>query len=195
MALIQRSDLVERIRRAFGLREAGVGSTVSPELVPVILVDDLTGPSIDEGYPRNVVGKVQAGQSVGVYAEVFLIPQGTADLVVTELWIRRGNTTGGVYISRGLTANLNNLLGTQPPLRNMDLRVETVANTRTDSRNQAGLSTMTTILELGSVPTTYVSFPGGFTVPPGSFLNVVPTGNNEGIEVIVWGYERLRTTT
>jgi len=60
MGLVERPSLVEKARRAFGIIQSGFGSTVSDELVPVVLVDDVTGPdTVSQGYPRYAFGNPQ----------------------------------------------------------------------------------------------------------------------------------------
>lgn len=197
MALIQRADLVERMRRAFGLRERGVGSTVSPELVPVILVEDLTGPSIDEGYPRFATAYSAAGASVGVFSEVFLInPAGSSvDLVLQEIWGARDGTAGDIQIRTGNAAALNNLLNTQTIRSNLDLRVQRFPNATVNSRNQAAVIGSQWEFHVVGVAPTWVVIPSQYTVPPGSWISLVPTGNNTGIRARFYWYERLRTTS
>lgn len=199
MAIIQRSDLVERIRRAFGLREQGVGATLSPELVPVVLVDDLTGPSIDTGFPRDVVGRASAGASVGVFAEALVTnpDDSRVDLVLYELWVRRINTAGTFQVRWGANTSLSSLLGTQGWMQNEDLRVRNNnANTRLDARNQAAVMTPSKVLyQQLTTSTSFTVLPLQVTLPPGYWLEAHPAVNNEGVEVVFWGYERLRTTT
>lgn len=196
MALIQRADLVERMRRAFGLRERGVGSTVSPELVPVVIVEDLTGPSIDEGYPREALAIVSAGASAGVYSEVFLYnPEGSAvDLIVELLWTRMSASGTGI-VRLGATTALNNLLGTQTERLNQDMRVQAIPNGRIDSRNQAAVVTATRTFSLFQQSTSWQANPVAITLPPGTYLSFVPQANNTGAYIMAWWTERLRTTT
>ena len=196
MGLIQRADLPERIRRAFGVRERGIGQTISPEIVPVALVDDLTGPAIDEGYPRFCYAYASAGASAGVFSEVFLInPTGSVvDVVVQELQLLRG-TTGTANISEGLVGDLNNMLGTQILRTNLDLRVNQFPNAYVDSRNQAAIIGTRRTYAAGISNSVFTDFPMQWTIPPGAWLSASPVVNNLAMTMQVYWYERLRTTT
>lgn len=193
MALIQRSDLIEKIRRAFNLYEHGVGTTLSPELVPVVLVEDLTSATIGDGYPRRAVGHAEAGASVGVYSEAFLInPTGsTVDLVVDELWLRR-TTNGQARVRMGPNANLNNLLGTQTRRWNVDMRVQDRPNATVDSRNQPATVTATRDWLFTLTANEWLVFPAQLTLPPGTWAQVVPDTNNTAIYTTWYWTERMR---
>lgn len=195
MGLIQRADLVERIRRAFAIRESGVGATMSPEIVPVVIVDDLTGPTIDEGYPRDCVCQVEAGASVGVMAESFLINRvgSSVDLIIKELWGRIGAPGGNLWIRTGVFASLNNMLGTQTYRSNLDRRVQLRPNSYVDSRNQAANVTGDTHLIYPVTQAVTYVFPLQFTLPPGTWLGIVPGTNNTSSALFVYYQERLRT--
>jgi hypothetical protein len=199
MPLLQRAEIAERIRRAFGLRAGeGAGASLSPELVPVVLVEDLTGPSIDEGYPRLCVARSVAGQSVGVFAECFLInrAQTQVDLILSEIWVRRGNTAGLITLHSGLESNLNALLDTNTTRSNLDLRVQLRPNATVNSRNQAAKSTPSNLhLTVTAAVADWVILPTQFTVPPGMWISVSPDINNEACLALFFWTERLRTTT
>jgi len=194
MARVQRPDLPERLRRALSLREPGTGSTVSPEIVPVIILDDLTTPAVDEGYPREVFGRVSAGASVGVFSEIFLInPEASrVDLILYEFWCRRPSGGGGIQLRYGQSSALNNLLGTQTQRFNLDLRVPLRPDARVDSRNQAAVIG-TNMANLDYVPQNeFVIFPMRFTIPPDYWISLVPQANNNAIEGYFYFIERLR---
>lgn len=60
MSIIQRGDLVEKLRRSFNILGGGGVQTLSDELVPVVLVDDVTGSNVlSTDYPRDCFGGVQ----------------------------------------------------------------------------------------------------------------------------------------
>jgi len=69
MSLIQRGDLVEKLRRTFNILGGGGVQTLSDELVPVVLVDDVTGPDVlSTDYPRNCIGGNQVSAVATKYS-------------------------------------------------------------------------------------------------------------------------------
>jgi len=195
MGLIQKPGIGERIRRAFGIREMGEFQSVSPEIVPVVLVEDVTGPTIDEGYPHECLAHVIAGQSAGVMAEIFLINPASSrvDLVVNEAWLNRPSLAGNCYMRTGAESLLNNLLGTQVDIVNMDRRLQLRPNGRVDSRNQAAAIAGDILLRnLWVDDVIYTILPLAITLPPGTFLSFHPSANNNSIYGTIWFTERLR---
>lgn len=193
MPVIQRSELVEKIRRAFNLLGKDVGNTISPELVPVVLVEDLTGPTISEGYPRRAIGQSSAGASVGVFSENFIInPTGsTVDLVIDEVWLKR-STAGQLRLYLGDVSALNNLLGTQTKRWNVDCRTQTRPSANVDSRNQAALVTYNRDWIYDCEAGRWLVVPIQATLPPGKYLGVAPTASNLGCDLFGYWTERLR---
>ena len=196
MGLIQRADLPEKIRRAFGIREKGVGSTISPEIVPVVLVEDLTGPTIDTGYPRLVFGSVASGASAGVYSESFIInPLGAqTDFVLNELWVKL-TSSGILYLRTGVVGSLNNMLGTQDLIWNQDLRTQARPGAYVDSRNEAATVVAERYISLYVVSSAFTVLPTQHTLGPGDWISIYAASYNVGTDLLLWGYERLRTTT
>jgi len=71
VAQIQRAGLSEKLRRAFSIISGSVGSTISDELVGVILVDDVAGPdTIGEGYPARAIGGVSSANLSTFFSKV-----------------------------------------------------------------------------------------------------------------------------
>jgi len=200
VGLIQRADLTERIRRAFGIRESGVGATISPEIVPVVLVEDLTGPSVDQGLPTEAFCRITAGASAGVFSECFLVNRaGSAvDLVLSQIWLQR-SAAGQLTLSYGHVNALNNLF-TLNEMRYLDFRLGFSLKTRpvaqTYSRNQAAVVSADTICAVHAPATpNYTTLPFPATLGPSQFLSIVPDANNTGCTVQIAWVERLRTTT
>lgn len=197
MPMIQRADLVERIRRAFNLVGAGsAGQSLSPELVPVVLVDDLTEPSIDEGYPRDAASYMGAGASVGVFSECFLInPAGSqVDLILYGWWAASSATTS-YNLRAGSVADLTNLIGSQTYRFNLDLRTQLRPNAGINTRNQAAVVTGDILMVFAATTALYSGpfIPLSVTVPPGKFLSIVPVANNTAMYWVPIWKERLRT--
>lgn len=62
MAKIQSNSLVEKLRREFALHGQGVGTTISEELVGVVVVADISGDDvISEAYPKGCFGSEELG--------------------------------------------------------------------------------------------------------------------------------------
>ena len=198
MGIIQRADLPERIRRAFGIREAGVGSTVSPEIVPVAVVEDLTGPAIDTGFPRSAISRGAVGASVGVYSEMFLInPEGSrVDVILEMAWLRNLTSATDTGVRAGTVGQLNNMLGTQTLTWNTDQRLSAKKpNAYIDSRNQAAAVGTLYLTLIGLSTSTYLEAPLNITLGPGDWVSFTPSIVNAGIDTWFFWYERLRTTT
>ena len=197
MGLIQRADLAERIRRAFGIREAGVGTTLSAEIVPVVVVEDLTGPAIDQGYPRLCCGEAAAGASVGVMAESFLInpPNSRVDLIVHQWWTILRSGTEAIVIRTGTQAILADMIGTTVNFFNFDLRTQLRPGAYCDTRNEAAAIGTVLLTGLHQIVDTWYEYPFRFTIPPGEWISVAPSTNNRAVRSLFLWEERLRTTT
>jgi len=73
MALIQRGDLVEKLRDQFGVVQGQVGATLSDELVGVIIVDDVSGPDVvSTQHPVTAIGSSSSASAVGFLSKVGL---------------------------------------------------------------------------------------------------------------------------
>lgn len=198
MSLIQRADLAERFRRAFGLRGSSSLGTVSDELVPVVLVEDLTGPSIDIGYPRLAFGQDQLNASVGEISEIFLVnpPDSRVDVITSQIWFRDTAGAATVILSSGLVSILALMMGagTYGDCVNFDLRGNPAPTAYIDRRQEAAtIGTVRSWLLSHSV-SELTTFPLQWTIPPGHWISFTSGANNRGLEVVFWFYERLRTT-
>ncbi len=73
MALINRPDLVEKLRAAFGVVQGMIGSTLSDELVGVVIVDDVSGADVvSTQHPVNAMGHGSASAEIGFFSKVGL---------------------------------------------------------------------------------------------------------------------------
>lgn len=83
MATIQVPEPVRKLKRQYKARDLE-GLSLAEDLVPVTIVDDLSGPGIaDRGYPRACMGEVGIGGVAGEVGTAWWIPSGTA--VVSRL--------------------------------------------------------------------------------------------------------------
>ena len=197
MGLVQRPDLPERIRRAFGLREPGVGATISPEIVPVVLVDDLTGPSIDEGYPRTALARMVNPAAAGLYSTAIIVnpPESRVDVLISSFWIEV--IAGGVSYSMrsGLVSTLPAPIAAGSEIHFLDRRVSGLPGARIEYHQTAGYLTADFIIVLNTPSIGLLNIPLGLTLPPGRWFGASRTVVNQTITAWWWWTERLRTTT
>lgn len=82
MADIQNPDPVQKLLRQYRIRSP-FGIHLAEELVPVVVVDDISGSSVaDRGYPRDAVGTAEVAAAVGFNGIVAWIP---TNLVLAHL--------------------------------------------------------------------------------------------------------------
>ena len=73
MALIQRADLVEKIRDLFGVTQGSVGGQIVDEIIPVVIVEDVSGPDqVSTLHPLRAIGESSSASSVGFFSKVGL---------------------------------------------------------------------------------------------------------------------------
>lgn len=114
MAFIQAPELARRLQRKFDTDGPGPTHTLAPEIVPVVLVEDLT-PALpeDTGFIRQCVGTVyQAGVAAEyahaqlfnpdgsgsiLHAEMAVVSIGAADTVNVAFYDTRLGNDGSVY--------------------------------------------------------------------------------------------------
>lgn len=79
MADIQTPDPANKLRRQYRSRNLG-GLFLAEELVPVSIVDDLSGSGVaDRGYPRDAIGEVSvAAGGAGNFSQAWWVPTGNA---------------------------------------------------------------------------------------------------------------------
>lgn len=191
MAQIQRSDLVEKLRRAFSIITGSVGSTMSPELVGVVIVDDVTGADvISQAYPRSAVGGSQAAAAVGFNGKIGIEnPVGSGvELFLEKVLVSFQTANGQFSIRRDLTP---------PAGRNAAI------SAWKDRRNQGNPSAITwdenatasdgteMLLQAGLV-NTVIPIPLGITLPPtGETVFVQVQATNATIIATFYWNERL----
>lgn len=197
MAIIQRPGIGERIRRAFGILQTGEFATISPELVPVVLAEDLTGPSIDEGYPRLAVGTRALAASVGEFSEIYLVnPAGAqSDVLLEEIWARVAGAVQDIQVYTGAVGILADMIGAVATgAINLDLRTNLRPAAYIDARQENNVLG-TNILRVNSQQTAlYNIFPLQFTIPPGQWVSLSAGSLNQPFEILFFFTERLRTS-
>jgi len=196
VGLIQRAEIAERLRRAFNLQAAeGIGTTISPEIVPVVLVEDVTGPTVGEGYPHKSFGYQIVTASALVFSENMILNpiNASVDLIVEEVWLWRTAAVGVIDIRKVLVVNIGAAF-LRRYARNADLRLQPETNVQMWYRQQAAVLAGNYIMEALNVPITGAPLilPLNATVPPGVILEFVPDVVNEGCNLMWFGYERVR---
>lgn len=78
MSIIQRPDLTAKVRKAYEITGPDAIQTISPELVPVVILDDLSSKAPTFG----CIGYGTMGASATDYGHVQLYNPATSDLVV-----------------------------------------------------------------------------------------------------------------
>jgi len=79
--IIQNPEAAEKLRVRYKLREP-YAPTLAEEVVPVTVVDDLSGPSENRGYPRGAIGFASpAAGGAGTKAQVIFVPRINQGLV------------------------------------------------------------------------------------------------------------------
>ena len=104
MALIQRADLVEKIRELFGVVQGSVGGQLVDEIVPVVIVEDISGPDqVSTQHPLRAIGssssaaggatffsKVGLQNPIGSGIDIFVSEINVLSTGVDESTIRTG---------------------------------------------------------------------------------------------------------
>lgn len=99
MALIQRADLVEKIRALFGVTQGSVGNQLVDEIIPVVIVEDVSGPDqVSTQHPLRAIGSSDSAAAVGFFSKVGL--QNPVDSQV-DLFLER------IYISSQANGAIN----------------------------------------------------------------------------------------
>lgn len=116
MPIIQRPDLVQKIRKEYELLGPDAIATISPELVPVVIVDDIAERDPD-GPNLAAVGYSTCPAAAGSYSSVLLYnPSGSGKDLFLEQFVYAADNAGiyslrywnaapataGVVINRGL---------------------------------------------------------------------------------------------
>lgn len=99
MPIIQRPDLVEKVRKAYEITGPDAVSTISPELAPVVIVDDLR--QRQEDLERRAVGHAVVAAVAGQYSQtnLYLPPAATATVLKVEHALVSTSGTGVTYLT------------------------------------------------------------------------------------------------
>lgn len=197
MPVIERFDIPEKIRRAFNIRDRGVGETISPEIVPVVIAEDLSGQSLGQDWPREAHGGARQTASAATRSVVAVInPAGSQlDLIVHGIWVRRFDS-GLVKI-----AAVDGPSGyTDDARAYADLRIRSgdpTTGTFPEPTGRVGHQLKAAgdgqeLLEVYSNFSNLTLFPLSFTLPPDTAVCMYPASDNVGIEGVWTWSERLR---
>lgn len=98
--LIQRPDLNDRLVRALGIRERAPASVLSPEVMPVILLEDLTTSSpFERSLTRQAGGFINIGPVGGQYSHLALYnPAGSGTVARLDHVAAWTGATSSIYL-------------------------------------------------------------------------------------------------
>jgi len=106
VALIQRADLVEKIRELFGVVQGAVGGQIVDEIIPVVIVEDVSGPDqVSTQHPLRAMGESSSQAAATFFSKV-----GLQNPVVSEvdIFLERialtVSTSGNIDIRQGVIA-------------------------------------------------------------------------------------------
>lgn len=105
MALIQRADLVEKIRALFGVVQGQVGGQLVDEIIPVVIVEDVSGPDqVSTQHPLRAMGSSNSAAAVGFLSKVGLQnpPGSNIDIFLERLDLLAANAS--VILRQGVIA-------------------------------------------------------------------------------------------
>jgi len=191
MALINRADLVEKLRKAFGVFQGSVGATLSDELIGVVIVDDVSGPDVvSTQHPLTAIGGSNVAAAAGFLGKVGLQNPATSgvDLFVDKVIVQAsGARTLTIRLAAALPATV-----TAGIKSFMDQRVEGNPTGVTFDQN-ATVTFGTQILELRLLTGTTFVVPLGITLGPGDVILVQNQTANQLVDSVEFYWtERIR---
>jgi len=189
MALIQVPDIARKLARRFGIDGPAPADTLAPEIVPVVLVEDLTAPDEeDSGYERTCIGKQSVGALAANYSYVQLYnPSGSGVLVVVEAMILSVGGNSAISIRNYDTAATS--LGTDLSFRDRRLSGAPAAQVR---YVQSGANLGDAVAQAFAVGNDQYLTPLDFLLSPGKGLCTRPdTQNVQNITTLFWSERPL----
>lgn len=112
--LIQRPDLNDRLVRALGIRERAPAATLSPEVVPIVLLEDLSKHSPYERSLQRVAGAFGVHASSGGQQPCIQLknPAASGTVLMLERVCVSGLTIAGRFIIGQGAPSMTDLVGT-----------------------------------------------------------------------------------
>lgn len=193
--MIQTPRPVQKLRGEYKLREQ-LDLTLASELVPVVLVDDLSGPSVaDPGYPRDAMGIISVpGGGAGTNVQCVCVGTGNRGKIYRiNRAIVQKPTAGRAQIQLGLGATITGLtnivtkgyldgrVGTEVP----DLSIqESTPLTAAIDGTQVGIISF-------DVADQQLDIDLGWILPGGEFASIVNQTADEQLRVTYFWTEYL----
>jgi len=190
MALIQRADLVEKIRELFGVTQGSVGGQLVDEIIPVVVVENVSGPdNVSTQYPLRAMGHSDSAAVTAQFSKVGLQnpPRSGVDIFVERLyWFAAGTIVQDIrfgVIAAGPSAGLKTW---------KDFRViGTPAGIIWDENATGTLGTE--LQEVRSLSGESETVELGITLAPGDSIHLQGGSADEAVIQAVWHWiERVR---
>jgi len=186
--LIQRSDTQNRLVRALNIKERVAAPTLHDQVVPVIMVDDLTAETgFDVGTTLPCWGQGTAGPVAGQYSLVALSNPPTSGKLIQIKKLRIGATAG---------SNIRVGVQSEPPwgaltsIAFRDHRITGQPSGQILSQQQAAPSYITNIVQLYSAVTLYEILDLDVLLDPGFALILEEDAVNRVLTMNVWWLEQ-----
>jgi len=192
MALLQDPEPGQKVRSKYGVRDQGVITSISPELVGVVIVDDLSKPEeTTTGLIRPAVGSHTLGApGAGDFNHIQLFnPAGSLVDLFAEGVIVGTDTDQLLHIRISDSALATLIASTSKTFRDRRVSGEPFAEVRSDT--PAGLQGETSVVVnlLASDP---IIIPLGFTLGPGQDVMVATGTANTTLRVTFYWEERAQ---
>lgn len=185
---IQDATIARKLARRFGLKGSSLAPTISPEVVPVALVSDLSLPTEeDTGFSRTCIGSVALSASAGNRSEAQLHnPAGSGSIVTLEAVIVAAANAVQIQHGRGDNALTDN----NATLDFRDGRLG--GNPGADVRSVQQVATSIAVVSITTrIPANDAAlFPLGVILRPGQGWVVEVNGLNEALDTTFYWLER-----
>lgn len=189
MSVIQRPDLVQKLRAAYGIITGSVGSTLSDEIVPVVIVEDVTSPdTVSTGHPLDAAGSSSSAAAVGFISKVGLQNPVGSELDLFLEYIHFMTSVSIVLtVRKGVIAASPNA-----GIRGFrDLRV--IGSPVGITWDENGTGTLGTQIETVNAVSGDTFLPLGYTLAPGDSIHAQGVNTNAAIQdVHFYWSERIR---
>jgi len=190
MSIVNRPDLVEKLRAAFGVLRGQVGATLSDELVPVVIVEDVSGPDVvSTQHPVTALGSSSSlAGGATFFSKVGLQnPVGSGiDIFVELVLIFATASSQATVRTSAIAANPN------AGIRQFLDRRVTGAPTGIIWDENATVSLGTEILEIRMIEGMF-QVKLGMTLAPGDSIHTQPSSANAALQTVHYFWtERIR---
>jgi len=192
VAIIQRPDLVEKIRALFGVTQGQVGGQLVDEIIPVVIVEDVSAPDqVSTQHPLRAIG----GSNSAAGGATFLSKVGLQNPLGSGVDLFVESVLPIFTVGTNLTVRFAAALPASPNAgitHWADFRVDGVPAGVTFDEN-ATVSFGTELIGLRTLTNVIAYVDLGVTLPPGQVLILQNQTANLPIDNCFWFWtERLR---